>query len=136
MISSIHHFFNKQSVFDSCPENCLSFPKKSPPKNCLAIVQQISINFYCLNVQTFSTLPQFITGSPRVCNAHFSTDKSKSEHFSQISYAEKGFQPVLAGDYLIFVSYSPRKLFRNCLTNQRFLWRLFKFLIVCRYKKV
>ena len=25
-------FFYKQSIFDPCPENCLSFSKKSPPK--------------------------------------------------------------------------------------------------------
>ena len=27
----------------------------------------------------------------QVCNAHFWTDKSKSEHFSQVSYGQKGF---------------------------------------------
>ena len=31
-------FFCKQSNFDPRPENCLSFSKKSPEKNCLAIV--------------------------------------------------------------------------------------------------
>ena len=49
-----HLFFNKQSVFDPRPENCLSFSKTSPPKNCLAIVfSRRSIKFYCLNIQTF-----------------------------------------------------------------------------------
>ena len=31
-------FFYKQSIFDPRPENCWSFSKKLPPKNCLAIV--------------------------------------------------------------------------------------------------
>ena len=46
-------FFYKQSIIEPRPENCLSFSKKSP----LKIVQQMfsrwSINFYCLNIQTF-----------------------------------------------------------------------------------
>ena len=28
----LHLFFNKQSIFDPRPENCLSFSKKSPQK--------------------------------------------------------------------------------------------------------
>ena len=37
-------FFNKQSIFDPRPENCLSF-LENRPKN--------FFNFYCLNNQTF-----------------------------------------------------------------------------------
>ena len=33
-----YSFFYKQSIFDPRPENCLSCSKKSPLKNCLAIV--------------------------------------------------------------------------------------------------
>ena len=46
----------------------------------------------------------FIKRTPRVCNAHFCTDMSESEHLSQVSYGENGFYPVLAVDCLIFVS--------------------------------
>ena len=31
-ITWLHLFFNKQSIFDPRPENCLSFSKKSPQK--------------------------------------------------------------------------------------------------------
>ena len=31
-LKRITPFFYKQSIFDPCPENCLSFSKKSPQK--------------------------------------------------------------------------------------------------------
>ena len=37
-VACLYTFFNKQSIFDSSPENCLSFSEKSPQKlfsNCL-----------------------------------------------------------------------------------------------------
>ena len=40
----LHLFFNKKSIFDPRPENCLSFSKK--------LFSRWSINFYCLNIQT------------------------------------------------------------------------------------
>ena len=49
----IHFFFYKQSIFDHRPENCLSFSKKLPPKVVQQLLSRWSINFYCLNNQTF-----------------------------------------------------------------------------------
>ena len=49
---SYYTFFYKQPIFDRRPKNCLGFSKKLPQK----IVEQLfsrSINFYCLNIQTF-----------------------------------------------------------------------------------
>ena len=54
-LSSIHIFLNKQSIFDPHPENCLSFSEKSPPKIVYQLFSRWSINFYCLNDQTFQT---------------------------------------------------------------------------------
>ena len=46
-------FFYKQSNFGLCPENCLSFSKKPPQRIIWQLVSRWSINFYCLNIQTF-----------------------------------------------------------------------------------
>ena len=67
-------FFYKQSICETRPENCLSFSKKPPQK----LVEQLfsrSINFYCLNIQTFKILQghldyvmhTFELASPKVC---------------------------------------------------------------------
>ena len=42
-------FFYKQSIFDPSPENCLSFS--------FQLLSRWSINFDCLNIQTFRTSP-------------------------------------------------------------------------------
>ena len=45
----LHLFLNKQSIFEPCPENCLSFSKKSPQKILTPI------NYSYLNIQTYWT---------------------------------------------------------------------------------
>ena len=46
-------FFCKQSVFDPCPENCLSFSEKLPQEIVYQFFGKWSTKFYCLNIQTF-----------------------------------------------------------------------------------
>ena len=46
-------FFNKQTIFDPRPKNCLGFSKKSPKKIVEQLFSRRSINFYSLNIQTF-----------------------------------------------------------------------------------
>ena len=52
-LMTIDLFLYKQSIFDNCPENCLSFSKKSLQKIVSQLFSRWSINFYCLNIQTF-----------------------------------------------------------------------------------
>ena len=50
----VHHFFfYKTSIFGRRPKNCLNFSIKSPQKTVLQLFTRWSINFYCLNLQTF-----------------------------------------------------------------------------------
>ena len=46
-------FFYKTSIFGRRPKNCLNFSIKSPQKTVLQLFSRWSINFYCLNLQTF-----------------------------------------------------------------------------------
>ena len=46
-------FSYKQSIFDPRLENCLSFSKKSLQKIVQQLFSRWSINFFCLNIQTF-----------------------------------------------------------------------------------
>ena len=50
------HFFFKQSIFDPCPENCLSFSEKSLQKIVQELFSRWYINFHCLNIQTCVTI--------------------------------------------------------------------------------
>ena len=52
-MDSEYTFFYEQSIFDPCSEYCLSFSKKPPQKIVYQLFSRWSINFYCLNIQTF-----------------------------------------------------------------------------------
>ena len=44
--NEVHLFFNKQSISDPRPENCLSFSNKSPQKIVYQLFSRWFINFY------------------------------------------------------------------------------------------
>ena len=52
-VIGLHLFLYKQFTFDTRPKNCLSFSKKLPQKIVYQLFSRWSINFYCLNIQTF-----------------------------------------------------------------------------------
>ena len=117
-------FFYEQSIFDPCPEYCLSFSKKLPQK----IVQQLlciwSINFKhskrrhsIFQGQIESVMQAFELKSLKVCIS------------LRFPMKEKGFSLYSQWIVLFQSLVRPSKLFRHFLTNQRFSKRLFKFLI-------
>ena len=103
-------FFFKQSIFDPCPINCSSFSKNLPSKFVKQLFSRWSINFYCLNNQNSKRRHSLLQRHLEYVMHIFELTSPKVSIFSQVSYAEKGFQPVLPVDCLIFVSCSPRQI--------------------------
>ena len=90
-LSALHLFFMNNPFLTLTPKIVSGFLKNRPKKlfsNCLVEGQLTSIVWIFKHSKRRYSLLQ---GTPRVCDAHFWTGKSKSEYFSQVSYAEKGF---------------------------------------------